>query len=195
MRQHRGTVVIAALMLLRLSSASAQTRQAPEPTTVEDFSTLAAPGTKVSVVDDAGHETRGRVLRFGPEALTIEVRRREVTIDRPNIAQIYQRGDSLKNGALRGLVTGGLLGVFAGVTVQNCGLFAYVRCTAGDKASLAALFGGVLGAFGTGIGVGVDALVTGRRLLYESSPPAPAAFEITPSFGRAGASVALALTW
>ena len=69
------------------------------------------------------------MLRVEPEALTIQVRRLEVTMERQHIAQIYQRGDSVKDGALRGLATGGMAGVFIGATRDNCGLFAYVRCT------------------------------------------------------------------
>jgi hypothetical protein len=160
----------------------------------QSFSGLAATGTQVTVIDDAGNETRGRVLRVEPEALTIEVRRLEVTMERQHIAQVYQRGDSLKNGALSGLVTGAMAGMFMGATQQNCGLFAYVSCTAADRATFAALFGGVLGAFGTGIGVGIDALVTGHRLLYEN-PPTRASVEIVPSFERSRSGLALALRW
>ncbi len=88
-----------------------------------------------------------------------------------------------------------MAGVFIGATRDNCGLFAYVRCTAADRATFAAVFAGVLGALGTGIGVGIDALVTGHRLLYENPPTRAAAFEIVPSFGTSRSGLALALRW
>ena len=70
-----------------------------------------------------------------------------------------------------------------------------IRCTAADRATFAAVFAGVLGALGTGIGVGIDALVTGHRLLYENPPTRAAAFEIVPSFGTSRSGLALALRW
>src|SRR4051812_4941303 len=112
-------LVTAPLLVLGLGTASAQTRQVP--VAAQSFSGLAATGTQVIIIDDAGNETRGRVLRVEPEALTIQVRRRlEVTMERQHIAQIYRRGDSLKDGALRGLATGGMAGVFIGATRDNC---------------------------------------------------------------------------
>ena len=106
-------------------------------------------------------------------------------------------GDSLKNGMMIGLVTGAAIGIAAGVSSTDCGGFFAVRpCNDGDKARLGVVGGAVLGALGMGVGVGIDALMTGRRVVYErprrSGGPS---ISIAPSFAPSIKTLSLAVAW
>jgi hypothetical protein len=174
------------------SGASAQTA---EPR--HDFSSLAATQTSVDVIADSGRQTRGRLLRFDAESLTLESDRREITFDRQHVAQVYQRGDSLKNGMLIGLGIGAGMGVVTGTTSDCGGFFEPARpCTAGENAQRALVLGGVFGAIGMGIGAGIDALFTGRRLLYDAAAPRrPASMTMSAGASRRGAGLRVMMAW
>jgi hypothetical protein len=175
------------------TTTSAQSAQA----TAQDFGALAATRTAIDVVADTGKETRGRLLRFDADSLTMEVRDREVSFERQHVARIYQRGDSLKNGMWIGVGIGGALGTAVAVGTHCGGLFGPIRpCTAGEKATQLGGMGGVLGALGMGLGVGIDALFTGRRLLYDRAQPGAAAHaSIAPRFVGSGAGLLVAIAW
>lgn len=164
----------------------------------QDFSGLEGTRSSIVVIDDAGNETTGRLLRFDAESLTMTAAGRDVTFDRQHVTRVYQRGDSLKNGMIIGFVTGAAFGIAAGVGGTDCGgFFEQARtCTGGEKARLGAVFGGVFGALGLGIGVGIDALITGRGLLYErprrSEGPG---ISIVPSFARSSTKLSLTVAW
>jgi hypothetical protein len=97
----------------------------------------------------------------------------ELTFARRDVTRVYERGDSLKNGMMIGLVTGAVIGIAAGVSGTDCGgFFTGVRsCTGGEKARLGAIGGAVFGTLGLGVGAGIDALMIGRRLVYETPRP------------------------
>jgi hypothetical protein len=171
--------------------ASAQT-----PRVADDFSALAGTGPSIVVLDDAGKETKGRLVRFDPQSFTMTAGGRDLTFDRQHVTRVYQRGDPLKNGMLIGLVTGAAIGFAGGVSISDCGFFVPQPCSARTKARVGAVLGGMLGAIGLGIGVATDALITGRRLIYERPRRAEsAAIFIVPSFARSSASVSLNVGW
>lgn len=198
--RHRGTNVTMhslrfafLICLFAVSEASAQTAQG----VAEDFSGLRG-GRAIAVIDDSGKETRGRLLRFTPDSLTMTVDGRDLVLDRQHVTTIYERGDSLKNGMRIGLLAGAAVGIAAGVIGTDCGgLFEEVRsCTGAEKVRLAAVGGGVFGAIGMGIGVGIDALITGRRLLYERPRRAKVpAISIVPSFAPSSTRLMLSVAW
>src|SRR5687768_3336865 len=145
---------IAILVILSATPAAvAQTI----PGVTEDFSGLGQTRPSISVIDQTGKETNGRLLRFDANSLTMTAGDRDLTFDRQEVAKVYQRGDSLKNGMTIGLVTGAALGFAAGVSTTECGGFfqATQPCTGGERARLGAVMGGVFGALGMGIGVGI----------------------------------------
>jgi hypothetical protein len=190
MRSLRFTLLIS---LFAAPAALAQTVQG----VAEDFSGLAEPRASIVVIDDAGRETRGRLLHFDPESLTMTAAGRDLTFDRQHVASVYQRGDSLTNGMMIGLVTGAGFGFASGAFGTDCGALFDVRpCTDGEKARLGAAFGGVFGAIGMGIGAGVDALMIGRRLLYErprrSEVPT---VSISPSVAPSSTRLSLTVAW
>lgn len=179
--------------LFAATTASAQTAEQ----TGQDFRVLGATRTSIDVVADTGHVTRGRLLRFDADSLTMEADHREITVDRQHVARVYQRGDPLKNGMLMGLAIGAAWGIAGGAMAECGGFVAPVHaCSAGTKTKLAGVLGGTLGALGLGVGAGVDALFTGRRLLYDAARhQQPASISIAPRFVDARASVLVTVAW
>jgi hypothetical protein len=176
-----------------VSSAPAATAQTAAE---QDFSGLAGTRTSIEVIGDTGSATRGRLLRFDANSVSLESGHREITFDRRQVARIYQRGDSLKNGMFIGLGVGAALGSTVGLTSDCGGLFeAARRCTGSEKARRAAILGSTLGALGMGIGVGVDALFSGRRLLYERRSTPAAGIVLRPTVGPVGAALAVSMWW
>jgi hypothetical protein len=121
------------------------------------------PGDTVFVVDDTGTETRGKVARIGPSALRLIVDGYERDWAAAAVERLERRGDSLKNGAIAGLATGGIFGFFAIAAVSGAGGGAFPLVPSDGQ--IAVVFGAFMG-LGAGIGAGIDALVPGRTLLY-----------------------------
>ena len=120
------------------------------------------PGDTVFVVDDTGTETRGKVASIGPSALRLIVDGYERDWGAAAVERLERRGDSLKNGAITGLATGGIFGFLAIVALSAGGGEVTLVPTNGQ---IAVIFGAYMG-LGAGIGAGIDALVPGRTLLY-----------------------------
>jgi len=188
----RGLVLVGWVFAAR--TASAQSAPAGQ-----DFGALAATRTAIDVISDTGEQTRGRLLRFDANSLTMESHHREITLDRQHVAKVYQRGDSLKNGMLIGLAAGAGLGMFAAVaTTGTCGgVFAAPRpCSAREKVAVAMAAGATFGAVGLGVGAGIDALFSERRLLYETPRHGDAAsISIAPRFLGSGTGLLVTVTW
>jgi hypothetical protein len=120
------------------------------------------PGDTVFVVDDTGTETRGKVASIEPSALRLIVDGYERDWGAAAVERLERRGDSLKNGALVGLTTGGIFGLLAIGAAFGAGGSSGLVPTNGQ---IAGVFGAFMG-LGAGIGAGIDALVPGRTLLY-----------------------------
>ena len=136
------------ISLCAISGASAQTA----PGGAEGFSALLG-GNDIIVIDDSGRETKGELLRFTPENLTLAVKGREVAFDRQHVAAVYERTNGVKKGMILGLLSGPALGLAAAIT--------------GDADALVVLGAVVFSAIGFGVGTAVDAMIPGKRLVYE----------------------------
>ena len=112
----------------------------------------------VFVLDDQGAEYRGKLIRVDADELVMRVNATERTFKRDAIRRVQKRGDSLKNGAIIGALTGAGLGALSG---------AFAGCP--DCIGVALLSVGIY----TAIGVGLDAAIQGRTLLYEASAGTP----------------------
>jgi len=148
-------VLAAVSLLLAFALAAAQ-----EP--VRDFSQLNTrlrPGDSIWVTDAQGREAKGRILSLSTEELTLEGGSRR-SFGAPDVSTIQiRRNDSLGNGALIGLGVGG------GLTLVAC-LVSVESGDAGWCAAAAAVYGGI----GAGIGVGIDALIPGKKILAYRAP-------------------------
>jgi hypothetical protein len=134
---------------------------AQEP--VRDFSQLNTrlrPGDTIWLTDAQGREVKGRILSLSGDALTLENGGRSFGA-RDVTAIELRRNDSLGNGALIGLGVGG------GISLAGC-LASVERRDRGWCILAAGFYGGV----GAGIGVGIDALIPGKKIPAYRAPGA-----------------------
>lgn len=132
------------------------------------------------VLDDRGVETQGRLLNLDGDAVVLLVDGSERRFKIGGVRRVSRRGDSLKNGAIIGAVVGGAVGALAGGLSD---------CSGNDCTSWRATAFIMSSLFYSAIGVGIDALVQGRTVLYEASPNASVVYP-----GR-GASVGVRVSW
>jgi hypothetical protein len=151
----------------------------------EQLQVFVEAGDNVSVREGSGEEFSARVAGLTATELVVMIdgqRRAFRPDDAIRIRQ--QRGDSLANGTWLGFGIGAGFALMA-AAVDNSGFF--------DGAGWALLAAGVYGGMGAGIGVGVDALIRGRQVIYDHQPATASTVAIVPVIGmkRAGALVAL----
>ena len=147
----------------------------------ERISDVIRPGLTVSIVDDEGRQTEGRVMDVSADVIRVSLRgtSEEIRLDR--IVRI-DKPDRLKNGALIGLGVGLSLGVIGAV----------VRAPEIDaKWALAGIAWN--GVACTLLGTGIDALVDSRRTLYQRSGGVRG--RVSPIVGRGVRGAAMTLSW
>jgi hypothetical protein len=155
MRVKHAWLTLAMLVLFSATSASAQTpRTAARP----DLRNLLTPGMTIWITDSSGQKQRAVIVGVSGDAVTTGadgVSRRLMTNDIRRIE--VRQSDSLLNGALIG----------AGAAIAS-GLF---LCTRTEPWENCRDDGGPMlriGAIGAGAGIGIDALIRGRRTIYEA---------------------------
>jgi len=151
----------------------------------EQLQVFVSPGDTVLVRDDSGEEVSGRIARLTATELVVLVANTPRVFAATDPLRIRQRrGDSLANGTWIGFASGVGLAVVA-VAADGGDYFA----SPGWVVVAAAIYG----AMGAGIGVGVDALVRGRHVIYEQIPNRPPPVAVAPIVGprRVGAMLAV----
>lgn len=124
----------------------------------EQLQLLVRPGEKVTVTDASGHEATGRIVDLSQSMLVLSVGGTRRELSEPDVREIQQRrSDSLANGAIWGLAVGSTIA--AGLVAA----FWEDSDDVGPAVGFIALYGGV----GAGIGVGVDALIARRQVIYQ----------------------------
>jgi hypothetical protein len=117
-------------------------------------------GDTVWVTDAQGRELKGKITSFGPDALVVDSGGTR-TLPAADVRLILERPrDSFKNGTLIGL------GVGAGFGVIVCASFAEGSQDAGWCALAIGAYGGIGGA----VGLGIDALIPGKKLVAYRAP-------------------------
>ena len=144
------------------------------------------PGDKISVVDVTGREADGRIGTLSRDTLTLVTEAGPRLLGEGDVAQIRQRrDDSLKNGAIIGAVAGTAYFVTAAALLRDS--------DGGDVIVGTAIAGGVLFAgMGAAAGVGIDALIARRQVIYQK-PGGGSRVSVSPLFrhGRRGAAVSV----
>jgi hypothetical protein len=150
------------LALVSAASAEAQDGETAVAASFEQLQVLVTPGSVVMVTDPSGSVTSGVIETLSPSTLSLLVDDTRRTFGEMDVDLIRQRrGDSLANGAWWGF------GIGAGLAVAV--LRAYTACDVCDgelgpgEAAAAVI---VYGAMGTGVGVGIDALIRRHRTIY-----------------------------
>jgi hypothetical protein len=152
----------------------------------DQLTVLVKPGDKISVVDVTGRKSNGRIGTMSRDALTLVTEGVPRRLGEGDVAQIRQRrDDSLKNGAIIGAVAGAAYFVTAAALLQDS--------DGGDVIVGTAIAGGVLFAgMGAAAGVGIDALIARRQVIYQK-PGGGSRVSVAPLFGpgRRGAAVSV----
>jgi type IV secretory pathway TrbD component len=141
-----------------------------------DRSTLST----VFVLDDAGVETRGQLVRLDPDAIVVLVNGAERRFETRRVERVSKRGDSLRNGAIAGLAAGIVQAVLV-VGTQKCA----ASCSEGVRMWFLAANTAVY----TAVGTAIDAAIQGRTVMYRAPTPRPA------NQSRTSASFSVRLTW
>ena len=152
----------------------------------DQLTVLVKPGDKISVVDVTGRKAVGRIGTLTRDALTLVTEGVPRRLGEGEVAQIRQRrNDSLKNGAVIGAVAGAAYFATAAALLHDS--------DGGDVIVGTAIAGGVLFAgMGAAAGVGIDALIARRQVIYQK-PGGGSRVSIAPLFGHGcrGAAVSV----
>lgn len=170
-----------ALLLLVLAAPRSEAQGVAN--SFEQLRVLVRAGDTITVRDTQAVETTGKIERLSSSSLLLIASGTKRELTEADVTTILQRRtDALANGALWGLA----IGLAAG------GIAAALMCYDGPcDASLAAVVP-FYGGLGAGIGVGVDAMIVRRQVIYEKQKGS-AAFGIVPlpGVGRLGAALSV----
>jgi hypothetical protein len=156
---------IATLILAIIGIAMPAAAQHDEPgvaTSFEQLRVLVMPGSSVTVTDPSGSVTSGRIASLTSTELALlidDAPRRYGEMDVSTIRQ--RRGDSLANGARWGFGIGAGLAALALVALATCDI-----CDGDIGPGVSVAVVALYGAMGTGVGVGVDALIRRQQTVY-----------------------------
>jgi hypothetical protein len=168
MRVKHTWLTLAMIVLFSATTASAQTAGIARP----DLGHLLTPGMTVWITDSSGQEQRVRIVGVAGDAVRINedgVSRRLTTNDIRRVE--VRQSDSLLNGALIGAGAAIASGLFLCTRTEpweNC------RDDVGPMLRI--------GAIGAGAGIGIDALIRGRRTIYGADRGA--SVRVVPIVGR-----------
>lgn len=172
------------IVLLLLASSASRTQAQGVASSFEQLGLLVRAGDTVTVRDAAGGETTGKIASLSSSSLKLLTSAGQPEFGEASVTTIFQRrSDSLANGAKWGLIGG--LGFASVVAILSC----YSEDCDG---STIAPFIAIYAAVGTGVGVGVDALITHPQMIFERRA-GPVTFGATPlvSHGQQGFGLSL----
>lgn len=156
-------------------------KNAPVATVADLWLTIRS-GDTIYITDRASLETAGVFQELSDSSVVLLVGGRRRAIPFSDVARVARRGDSLKNGAM----IGAAVGFAAGLGMSNCD-----GCspTTGDRFALAVVEAGLWSA----IGMGIDALRTGRTVVYRPGDSRSTTFRLAPLIGSRRRGVLLSI--
>ena len=145
------------LTLLLLTAAATPPANAQTASSFEQLGLLVRSGDRVTVTDSAGREQTGSIIDLSRTMLTLRIDGARHDFRPTSVSTIRQwRSDSLKQGALIGLAAGAVTAAAFFVPYPE------------SSGSVTAVFVGLFAAAGTGVGVGIDALIPTRQVIFRS---------------------------
>ena len=144
-------------------------------------------GEIVWVTTTGGKELKGSVVSSSPTSVTLNRGAHTITLPLMEVRRIEVR-DSLRNGALIGALIGGGISAWIGVTLDRdcdgpCGNWGAITGVTALGAGAGAL-----------AGMGVDALLGGRREIYRS-PQSSRSVTILPTLSDTHLAVRVTVWW
>jgi hypothetical protein len=152
------------------------------------FGLRVKPGDTIYVTQGTAPEQSARIVELSPSTLVVSMGGRQQNLSEQAVTRIRQRlPDPLWNGAAIGA------GVYLGAAALAGGAGgAFEDCDAGCWAANGAISAGI----GAAIGVGIDALVKGRKTIYQSADSKGASHVvIRPFVGADARGAALSVAW
>lgn len=165
--------LVAAAVLVALAGGRADAQELA--TELRQLRVLVKPGDLLTVIDVSGRRVQGRLTQLDDVRMVLEIGDKQTRqFDGAMVNSVEKHGgDSLKNGALIGLVSGSIFGIIGGI--------AYASEYDTNYAGWAITEGLVYGGIGAAIGTGIDALIQGRRVIYAKSQTT---VSVAPLIGR-----------
>jgi hypothetical protein len=146
-------VLAAAMATTSVSFAAAQTVGS-----FEQLGLVVNRGDRLTVIDSAGQELRGKVVDLSPSALSLQIDGFRRYLEQHEVSVVHRRQrDSLRDGALLGFMSGAAI---AASSMRG----------AHPHASMAGM--AVYGALGALVGIGFDALREDSQVVYRANRPA-----------------------
>ena len=182
----------AALCLPALASA-----QMP-PSAFPQLGDQLKPGDTIWVTDAQGREVKGKIGALEPGAITVRGGGGR-TFNLSDVRQVtVRRGDSVANGGMIGMAVGALAGL--GVGIAGCATYPKDDPLRGDACLMAIGLTWIPGlAVGGLVGVGIDAMVPGDKLVvYRGADPSGASHarvSISPVIAARTKGLAVALSF
>ena len=182
MKNKAGRILAVVFFLMFLTSVECSAQLV---SSFEQLQLLVKPGDNIYVTDAAGVTTKGRIAELSPSSLGLVVKGSRRNLSQTDVHEIRQgRGDSLWNGALIGAAVGGGLTAIAVTAVDCCYTFG------ADAYGAVAYSAGI----GAAIGVGLDALIPSKQLIFNKSRSA-GKFQIKPILNRSDKGVKVAFSF
>ncbi len=152
---------IALFVLLALAPAMASAQAVAS--NFQELRLKVKPGDTVYVTDDTGQEKRARILELSHSSLLLSMDGTRRELNENDVIRIRQRlPDPLLNGAVVGAVSV--------MTLSTVSAFAFADRGENETFGWADVgFILYLGSLGAGVGTGIDALIRGRKVIYETS--------------------------
>jgi hypothetical protein len=148
------------VVVLLLSGVSARAQEIAG--SFDQLRVLVKSGDTLTITDTSGQRVQGKLTQLSGSGLVLDVSGAVRQFQDSDVNTVEKRGpDSLKNGALTGFAIGGGLGGIA--------IGALAASDDGPTAAVAVVAALLYGGMGAGIGVGIDALIEGRRVIYARS--------------------------
>lgn len=174
-------VIALGFMFFGLLEAHAQ-----QATSFEQLQLLVKPGDTVTVTESTGQLSKGKIAELTRSSLRLVVGGVVRDIAATDVSEVKQRrSDPLGNGARNGAIAGAAFGTFSAF---------FGDCPRGSCGGQRVAIVGVMGAFGAGLGVGVDALIIRTKVVYRGPVgPASVRFNIAPVIDKRRKGIALSV--
>ena len=153
---------------------------------IDQLKVAVGEGQKITITDQAGRLTSGRLISLADGTVSLEVRNETKSWTLTSIQRIQKReADPLGNGVLIGTLVGA--GVSGGMLAYMCSIFE--GCGPGELTFVA-----LWSAFGGGLGALVDAAHATKRTVYEA-PARRTAMDIVPIVTTDARALAVRVTF
>jgi hypothetical protein len=179
-------LTIAGAVFLLLCAGGTRVEAQGVASSFDQLGVLVNPGDKISVVDVTGGEVHGRIAKLSRDTLTLATGAGPRQFGEVDVATIRQRRDD-------SLVNGAIIGAVAGTAYVLTALAVLGDSDGGEVIVPTAIAGTVLFAgMGAAAGVGIDALITRRQVIYRK-PGGETSVSVSPLLGQGRRGAALTL--